>query len=71
MNFTPSATGARTGTLSVIDDASDSPHTVSLTGTGQSAPSSTGGTPAGSYTIGVSGAVGTLSHFVGVILNVQ
>ena len=44
---------------------------VSLTGTGQSAPSSTGGTPAGSYTIGVSGAVGTLSHFVGVILNVQ
>ena len=71
VSFTPSATGARTGTLSVIDDASDSPHTVSLTGTGQSAPSSTGGTPAGSYTIGVSGAVGTLSHFVGVILNVQ
>ena len=69
--FTPSATGARTGSIAVTDDASGSPHTVSLTGTGQSAPSSTGGTPAGSYAIGVSGAVGTLSHFGNVILTVQ
>jgi len=63
--------GARTGTLAVVDDAANSPHTASLTGTGQAPPSSTGGTPAGSYTIGVSGTVGTLSHFVGLILNVQ
>ena len=71
VTFTPSGTGARTGSISVVDDASGSPHTVSLTGTGQAAPSSTGGTPAGSYAIGVSGAVGTLSHFGSVILTVQ
>ena len=71
VSFTPTVAGARTGTLSVVDDAADSPHSVSLTGTGQAAPSSTGGTPAGSYTVGVTGSVGTLSHFVGVIVNVQ
>jgi len=71
VSFTPTVAGARTGTLAVVDDAANSPHTASLTGTGQAAPSSTGGTPAGSYTIGVSGTVGTLSHFVGLILNVQ
>ena len=32
--FTPTATGTRTGTLSVTDDASGSPQTVSLSGTG-------------------------------------
>src|SRR5262249_36224520 len=63
VTFNPTAAGARTGSLSVLDDASGSPHTVSLSGTGQTAPSSTGGTPAGSYTIGISGTVGTLSHF--------
>jgi hypothetical protein len=71
ITFTPTAAGARTGSISLVDDASGSPHTVSLTGTGQSAPSSTGGTPAGSYAIGVSGVVGTLSHFGNVILTVQ
>jgi hypothetical protein len=71
VTFTPTASGARTGTIGLVDDASGSPHVVTLTGTGQSAPSSTGGTPAGSYAIGVSGAVGTLSHFGNVILTVQ
>jgi len=71
VSFTPSVAGARTGTISVLDDAPDSPHSATLSGTGQAAPSSTGGTPAGSYTIGVSGAVGTLSHFGNVIINVQ
>jgi Beta-propeller repeat/Abnormal spindle-like microcephaly-assoc'd, ASPM-SPD-2-Hydin len=32
--FTPSATGTRTGTLTIVDNASGSPQTVSLTGTG-------------------------------------
>src|SRR5712692_101233 len=32
--FTPSTTGTRTGTLTVTDDASNSPQTASLTGTG-------------------------------------
>ncbi len=34
VKFTPSATGSRTGSISVTDNASGSPHTVSLTGTG-------------------------------------
>ena len=34
VTFTPSTTGSRTGTLSISDSASNSPQTVSLTGTG-------------------------------------
>jgi PKD repeat protein len=34
VTFTPTQTGTRTGTLSVADDATGSPQTVSLTGTG-------------------------------------
>jgi hypothetical protein len=34
--FAPSATGTRTGTLTIVDNAAGSPHTVSLTGTGAS-----------------------------------
>jgi centrosomal CEP192-like protein len=34
VTFTPAATGARTGTLTVTDNASNSPQTVSLSGTG-------------------------------------
>jgi Beta-propeller repeat len=32
--FTPTATGNRTGTLTIVDNAPGSPHTVSLSGTG-------------------------------------
>jgi Bacterial Ig-like domain (group 3)/FG-GAP-like repeat/Abnormal spindle-like microcephaly-assoc'd, ASPM-SPD-2-Hydin len=35
VGFKPTASGTRTGTLSVSDNASGSPHTVSLSGTGQ------------------------------------
>ena len=34
VTFRPTATGARTGTLSVSDNAPGSPHTIPLTGTG-------------------------------------
>jgi hypothetical protein len=34
IQFTPSAAGTRTATISVADNASGSPHTVSVTGTG-------------------------------------
>jgi hypothetical protein len=34
ITFTPTASGTRTGALTITDDASGSPHTVSLTGTG-------------------------------------
>jgi hypothetical protein len=71
VSFTPTVASSRTGTLSIVDDAPGGPHQVGLTGTGQAPPTSTGGTPAGSYTIGVSGTVGTLVHFAGVILTVQ
>jgi len=38
VTFTPTATGPRSGTLTVTDNASGSPHTVPLTGTGSTAP---------------------------------
>jgi DNA-binding beta-propeller fold protein YncE len=34
VTFTPTATGTRTGSISITDDAAGSPHHVSLTGTG-------------------------------------
>jgi hypothetical protein len=72
VTFTPTAIGARTGALSFVDDASGSPHQVTLTGTGQAAPSTTGGTPSGSYTLTVSGTAGTsLAHFGTVTLTVK
>jgi hypothetical protein len=71
VSFTPTAAGTRTSTLSIVDDVAGSPHQVALTGTGQTAPTSTTGTPAGAYTIGVSGTVGTLVHFANVIITVQ
>lgn len=36
VTFTPTATGARTGSITITDNASGSPHMVSLTGTGTS-----------------------------------
>jgi hypothetical protein len=35
VTFSPTAIGARTGTLSITDNATGSPHTVALSGTGQ------------------------------------
>jgi hypothetical protein len=72
VTFTPTATGARTGSLTFVDDATGSPHTVTLNGTGQAAPSGTGGTPSGSYTVTVTGAAGTsLVHSGTVTLTVK
>jgi hypothetical protein len=72
VTFTPTGTGARTGSLSFVDDATGSPHTVVLNGTGQAAPSGTGGTPSGSYVVSVSGTAGTsLAHVGSVTLTVK
>src|SRR5437764_13794515 len=38
VTFTPTASGARTGTLSVVNNAGGSPQTVALTGNGTAAP---------------------------------
>ena len=41
LTFDPSAVGSRTATLSITDNAGNSPQTVALTGTGSSAPTPT------------------------------
>ena len=71
VSFTPTVTASRTGSLSIVDDASGSPHVVSLVGTGQAAPATTGGTPTGSYAITVGGNSGALTHSGTVTLTVQ
>jgi len=63
VTFAPSATGARTGTLTITDNASGSPHAVNLTGTGTApaislAPSSLSFT---SQAVGMSSAAQTVT----------
>ena len=69
--FTPTSTGSRTGTLTISDNATGSPHTISLTGNGSAAPAAGSPTPTGTYSIAVLGTVGTLTHAVNVTLAVQ
>jgi hypothetical protein len=69
--FTPTATGSRAGTLTIADDATGSPHSISLTGTGAAAPAAGSATPSGTYSIAVLGTVGTLTHAVNLTLAVQ
>ena len=72
INFTPTTAGTRTGSLSIVDSATGSPHVIALTGAGQTASTTTSGTPAGGYIVTISGAAGTsLAHFSGVTLTVQ
>ena len=71
VSFLPTATGALTGTLTFSDDASGSPHSVGLNGTGVAAPSATGPTPSGSYGITINGTAGTLVQGATVTLVVQ
>ncbi len=66
VTFTPAATGQRSGSVSIADNAAGSPHTISLTGTGQSGP-----TPAGTYQVSVTGTSGTLVQSGTVQLVVQ
>jgi hypothetical protein len=71
VQMTPTIAGAITGTLTIADSAAGSPHTVGLTGTGVALPTAGGATPAGTYTVTISGVVGTLTHSTGVTLGVQ
>jgi hypothetical protein len=72
VTFTPTAIGARTGTLTFTEDAAGSPHVITLNGTGQAAPATTGGTPAGSYTLTISGTAGTsVAHLANVTVTVK
>ena len=66
VTFTPATVGQRTGTLSVADNAANSPQSVGLSGTGLS-----NGTPAGSHQLGVTGTAGTLVQSSQVTIVVQ
>ena len=73
VTFTPTAAGARAGTLTVSDNAAGNPHSVALSGTGQAPNSSpvSGPTPPGSYLIGVTGQSGSLVQSATVSIVVQ
>jgi hypothetical protein len=66
VTFTPTASGTRPGTLTINDTGAGNPHTVALSGMGQSGP-----TPAGTYNIGVSGTSESLVQSAAVTLTVQ
>jgi hypothetical protein len=68
VTFWPQAPGSRNATLSAVDNASGSPHTVSLTGTGVRPP-----TPAGTYYVYVLATTGNegYGHTVDLPVNVQ
>ncbi len=66
VTFTPTAAGSRTGAVVVTDSGAGSPRSVTLAGTGQG-----GTTPAGTYSIGVTGASGSLVQNGSVTLTVQ
>jgi hypothetical protein len=66
VTFTPIATGQRTASISIVDNASNSPQNVSLSGTGVAPP-----TPAGSYQVFVSATSGSDTHGQTITVNVQ
>jgi hypothetical protein len=68
VTFKPTATGARSAAVSITDNASSSPQSISLTGTGaQALPP----TPAGAYSVTVNAVSGGDSHSIVVNVNVQ
>jgi hypothetical protein len=68
VTFTPTSTGQRTASISISDNASNSPQVVSLSGTGVAPP-----TPAGTYQVTVSATTGSngYGHSQTITVNVQ
>jgi hypothetical protein len=66
---TTSSTTPVTGSMTIVDGAAGSPHTVTLSGTGSDVPIS--GTPAGIYAVGVGGTSGSLTNTAVLRLTVQ
>jgi hypothetical protein len=64
--FAPTATGTRNATITVTDNASGSPHTIALMGTGTGQP-----TPVGTYPILINAVSGGDSHNLTVNVVVQ
>jgi hypothetical protein len=65
VSFSPSGTGQRTGSLTVSDNAANSPQAVALVGTGKTPAGPAG---PGTHQITVLGTSGTLVHSAGVSL---
>jgi hypothetical protein len=65
VTFKPAATGARSASLAITDNASGSPQTVSLSGMGASAP-----TPPGTYHLTVTASSNGVTHTVPLTLTV-
>lgn len=66
VTFTPTATGPRSATLSIGDNATGSPQSVNLAGTGVPP-----ATPAGTYTFTVTATSGSLIQTMRLMLTVQ
>jgi hypothetical protein len=66
VTFTPTATGPRSATLSIGDNATGSPQSVNLAGTGVPP-----ATPVGTYTITVTATSGALVQTMRLMLTVQ
>ncbi len=66
VTFTPTATGPRSATLSIGDNATGSPQSVNLAGTGVPP-----ATPVGTYTITVTATSGALVQSMRLMLTVQ
>jgi hypothetical protein len=58
IRFAPTATGARTGALTVADNTTAQTHTVSLTGTGAAFPTGATGSTGATGTTGATGSAG-------------
>jgi hypothetical protein len=72
VTFTPTSAGTLTGTLTIQDNASGSPQTASLTGTGASSGGSgNNGTPVGTSTVTLTGRSGNISAPLTFTLTVQ
>jgi hypothetical protein len=67
VTFAATAAGQRSGALTILDNAANSPQTVGLTGTGQTP----NGTPSGSYQVNITGTAGTLTRSSSVTLVVR
>jgi subtilase family serine protease len=66
VTFKPTATGSRSASLSISDNASGSPQALTLSGTGNQA-----ATPPGAYSVTVQATMGNLSHTLSVPTTVQ
>jgi hypothetical protein len=66
VKFAPTASGARSASVNILDNASGSPQTIALTGAGATLP-----TPVGTYPVVVNAVSGNDSHSLTINVTVQ